>query len=335
MRVNVNFAARVPVVETDQITPMMMLRCRVIIFKLVPLFFAALPLAAQQPVVSAGTLHRIAAFPSQYIDARNIDIWLPEDYNSAKKYNVLYMHDGQMLYDSNTTWNKQEWQVDEWISKLMQEDRINDCIVVGIWNNGQQRHAEYFPQKPFVSLSRAEQRTIYRTTRSGKNKLFSKKIRSGRYLRFLVSELKPYIDNAYSTYADPAHTFVAGSSMGGLISLYAICEYPEVFGGAACLSTHWPGIFTMENNPIPGAFFRYMQNRLPDPKTHKIYFDYGTATLDALYPPLQQQADAIMAAKGYGAENWLTRAFPGEPHSEVAWAKRLDVPLLFLLRKEN
>lgn len=297
--------------------------------------FFAVSTFCQQPTVSAGLIHRIHSFPSRHVDARNIDVWLPDNYDTAKKYNVLYMHDGQMLYDSAVTWNKQEWQVDEWVSRLLREGRIHDCIVVGIWNNGQQRHAEYFPQKPFESLASAERKAIYRATRSGKNRLFRKKIRSDRYLRFLVTELKPYIDKRFSTCPDQAHTFVAGSSMGGLISLYAICEYPEVFGGAACLSTHWPGIFTMENNPIPGAFFRYMQNRLPDPKAHKIYFDYGTATLDALYPPLQKQADEVMKAKGYSAENWITREFPGEPHSEVAWAKRLDVPLLFLLRKEN
>lgn len=308
-----------------------------LLFKVFSLLFLTTASSAysQQPTPSAGTLHRIAHFPSRYVDARNIDIWLPDDYDAAKKYNVVYMHDGQMLFDSTTTWNKQEWQADEWFSKLMKTGKIADCIVVGIWNNGPQRHAEYFPQKPFESLSRAQQKHIYGSTRSGKNKLFGEKIRSDRYLRFLVRELKPYIDNSYSTAHDRDHTFIAGSSMGGLISMYAICEYPEIFGGAACLSTHWPGIFTLENNPVPEAFFGYMRQHLPDPQTHKIYFDYGTATLDAMYPPLQKQADEIMTSRGFTAENWITRDFPGEPHSEIAWSKRLDVPLLFLLKKKN
>lgn len=308
-----------------------------LLFKAFSLLFltAASSAHSQQPHPSAGAIHRIANFPSRYVDARNIDIWLPDDYDAAKKYNVVYMHDGQMLFDSTTTWNKQEWQVDEWFSKLMKTGKVADCIVVGVWNNGPQRHAEYFPQKPFESLSRAQRKYIYGSTRSGTNKLFSKKIKSDRYLRFLVRELKPFIDNSYSTNPDRDHTFIAGSSMGGLISMYAICEYPEVFGGAACLSTHWPGIFTLENNPIPEAFFGYLRQRLPDPKTHKIYFDYGTATLDAMYPPLQKQADEIMTSKGFTAENWITRDFPGEPHSEIAWSKRLDAPLLFLLKKKN
>jgi enterochelin esterase-like enzyme len=121
--------------------------------------------------------------------------------------------------------------------------------------------------------------------------------------------------------------------MGGLISMYALCEYPDVFGGAACLSTHWPGTFSMDNNPIPAAFMKYMRTHLPSPKTHKIYFDYGDATLDALYPPLQQMADEIMKEKGFNAKNWLTKFFPGEDHSENAWKKRLDIPLVFLLKK--
>ena len=115
--------------------------------------------------------------------------------------------------------------------------------------------------------------------------------------------------------------------------MYAICEYPNVFGGAACLSTHWPGIFTIDNNPVPAAFFRYLKKHLPSPKSHKIYFDYGDQTLDALYPPLQQQADAVIKARGYNVEHWMTKYFPGENHSERAWSKRLTIPLLFLLKK--
>jgi enterochelin esterase-like enzyme len=120
--------------------------------------------------------------------------------------------------------------------------------------------------------------------------------------------------------------------MGGLISMYAICEYPQVFGGAACLSTHWPGIFAMEGNPIPGAFVDYMRQHLPDPKTHKIYFDYGDQTLDAMYPPLQKKVDEVMRAKGFSKKNWVTKAFPGDDHSEKSWSKRLGIPLLFLLK---
>jgi predicted alpha/beta superfamily hydrolase len=121
--------------------------------------------------------------------------------------------------------------------------------------------------------------------------------------------------------------------MGGLISMYAICEYPDIFGGAACMSTHWPGIFTVENNPIPDAFLGYLKSNLPDPTQHKLYFDFGTATLDALYEPFQNKADGIIAAKGYTSKNWVTKKFEGADHSERAWANRLQIPLTFLLTK--
>jgi predicted alpha/beta superfamily hydrolase len=114
--------------------------------------------------------------------------------------------------------------------------------------------------------------------------------------------------------------------MGGLISIYAICEYPEIFGGAACLSTHWPGIFFMKDNPVPQAFFTYLDTHLPAPKSHKLYFDHGTATLDAMYPALQKKVDEIIIAKGYDSANWMTKEFPGEDHSETAWHKRVHIP---------
>ncbi len=289
---------------------------------------------SQLPSVSSGTLKRHESFYSHYITARHIDVWLPEGYSVTRKYSVLYMHDGQMLFDSATTWNKQTWDADDVITKLLQENKINDIIVVGIWNGGTTRHTDYFPQKPFESLTLEQKEKIFTAARANGNSVFNEqKINSDNYLKFLVKELKPFIDKNYSTYKDRSHTFIAGSSMGGLISMYAICEYPKVFGGAACMSTHWPGIFSMEGNPIPDAFINYLKTKLPDPKKHKFYFDYGTATLDALYPPLQQKADEVMKEKGFTGKNWITKEFPGEDHSEKAWHKRLHIPLTFLLGK--
>jgi enterochelin esterase-like enzyme len=300
------------------------------------LLVAALPQLSpgQLPAVVAGKIQRHENFPSRYITARNVDVWLPENYDTAKKYNVLYMHDGQMLFDPATTWNKTSWDADDVISTLLRENKIKDLILVGVFNGGDTRHADYFPQKAFELLTQAERDSIYSAGRSNGASVFNKyTVQSDNYLRFLVKELKPFIDSAYSTYTDRDHTFIAGSSMGGLISLYAICEYPAIFGGAACLSTHWPGIFAMDNNPIPDVFLQYMNAHLPDPATHKIYFDYGDATLDAFYPPLQKKADAVMKSKGFSANNWMTKYFPGENHSEIAWHKRLHIPLTFLLGK--
>jgi enterochelin esterase-like enzyme len=239
-----------------------------------------------------------------------------------------------MLFDSTTTWNKQTWDADDVITSLLREQKIKDIIVVAVWNGGATRHADYFPQKPFERLTEADKESIQSAARNNGASVFNNyEIHSDDYLKFLVKELKPFIDKNYAVYKDRSHTFIAGSSMGGLISLYAICEYPKVFGGAACLSTHWPGIFVMENNPVPDAFFNYMKKHLPDPQKHKIYFDYGDATLDALYPPLQLKADLVMKEKGFTSVNWLTKYFPGEDHSEKAWKKRLHIPLTFLLGK--
>lgn len=302
------------------------------LFSILPLLLMAGNLSAQLPSVVSGRLIRHDSFPSKYITARNVDVWLPEGYDAAKKYAVLYMHDGQMLFDANSTWNKQAWEVDDIVTKLRQENKVRDFIVVGVWNGGTTRHADYFPQKAFDLLTKEEKETVYAAARNNGVSVFGNyEIRSDNYLRFLVKELKPFIDRTYATRRGRNHTFIAGSSMGGLISLYAICEYPRVFGGAACLSTHWPGIFTMENNPVPEAFFRYMKKNLPNPNHHKIYFDYGNATLDALYPPLQQRADSVMEERGFRPLHWVTRFFPGQDHSEKAWQQRFDIPLLFLL----
>ncbi len=283
--------------------------------------------------VSYGKAERIGNFDSKYISPRNVDVWLPDSYTENEKYPVLYMHDGQMLFDSTTTWNKQEWGVDEVLGKLIAEEIIRSCIVVGIWNT-ENRHSEYFPQKPFGNLSpEAQDSLINQAKRNNESSLFSTGIQSDNYLKFIVKKLKPHIDSAYSTLKDRKNTFVAGSSMGGLISMYAVCEYPDVFGGAACLSTHWPGTFSIENNPIPGAFRQYMFENLPDPQTHKFYFDYGTETLDAMYEPFQQKVDSVMEARGYDTTNWKTVKFEGHDHSEKSWRKRLHIPVTFLLKE--
>lgn len=303
------------------------------ILKLGFLMISQIIVSQNLPKVVSGKLERMENFKSNFVTARNIDVWLPQNYSSSKKYCVLYMHDGQMLFDSETTWNKQAWDADDVVSKLLKDGKIQDVIVVGIASDGNTRHIDYFPQKPFESLTQNQQDSIYNANRSNGQSVFNNgKINSDNYLKFIVKELKPIIDKKYSVYTDQKHTFIAGSSMGGLISMYAICEYPSVFGGAACLSTHWPGIFSVENNPIPNAFFKYLKTHLPNPKNHKIYFDYGTATLDAMYEPFQLKVDEIMKTKGFTYKNWITQKFEGADHSEKSWNKRLDIPLLFLLK---
>lgn len=300
----------------------------------ITLLFIIFEIHAQEIKPSVGTIKSFNNFPSKHVAARNVDVWLPEGYSPKRTYAVLYMQDGQMLFDSSNNWIHQEWGVDETVQKLIKENKIKQCIVVGIWNTGLYRHSEYMPQKPFEYLTKQQQDSIYAAKRvTGESIYNGAKVNADNYLKFIVEELKPFIDSSFSTRKNRENTFITGSSMGGLISLYAICEYPKVFGGAACLSTHWPGIFATENNPIPGAIFKYLKTHLPDQKNHRIYFDYGTLGLDTMYKPYQLQVDKLMKANGYTQQNWITKEFFGEGHIEKSWAKRLYIPVKFLLKR--
>lgn len=271
---------------------------------------------------SAGIIRRFQ-FNSHYIEDRKVDIWLPEGYSSFKEYSVLYMHDGQMLYDNSSSWNKKSWQVDSTIQKLINEKQIDEVIVVGIWNSPD-RLAEYFPQKAVPYIEEQQKNELLKYMPSG--------LLADNYLKFIVNELKPFVDQTFSTKKEKTHTFIAGSSMGGLISLYALCEYPDIFGGEACLSTHWIG--TLENNgQIPDALNQYIQLALPSPGDHKIYFDHGTVGLDANYPAYQKIIDQTLKQKEYDESGTISIEFEGENHNEDYWAARFSYPLKFLLGK--
>ena len=123
-----------------------------------------------------------------------------------------------------------------------------------------------------------------------------------------------------------------GSSMGGLISLYGLIRYPDVFGGAACVSTHWPSTMMADNPAGNEAFLGFLRDSIPAPGGHRIYFDFGTAELDAQYEPHQRQVDAVMRDLGYQpGPLWQTARFEGAGHNEGAWNERVHIPLGFLL----
>jgi enterochelin esterase-like enzyme len=276
------------------------------------------------PQVAVGRVERLAHFPSRFVDARHVDVWLPAGYSPARRYAVVYMQDGQMLFDARTTWNHQAWNVQDSVQRLIDAGRIPDTLVVGIWNNDKFRHSEYLPQKFLPLMPEAFRERYVKEALLGKPQ-------SDAYLRFLVEELKPAIDARYPTLPEAAHTVVMGSSMGGLISVYAMNEYPQVFGGAAGLSTHWVGIFK-PNAAIPLAAFNYLRAHLADPATHRLYQDHGTTELDALYAPYQVVVDEIVRERGYeDGRNFESRVFEGTGHNETAWAARVEAPLAFLL----
>lgn len=276
------------------------------------------------PRVAVGRLERLADFPSRHVDTRHVDVWLPRGYDPAVPHAVVYMHDGQMLFDAGTTWNRQAWNVQDTVQRLIDAGRIPPTLVVGVWNNGKFRHSEYFPQKFLPGMPGPLRKRLVKETLQGRPQ-------SDAYLRFLVEELKPAIDAKYATRREPAATVLMGSSMGGLVSVYAMSEYPGVFGGAAGLSTHWVGVFK-PNAAIPLAAFNYLRAHLPDPATHRLYQDHGTTELDAIYAPYQALVNDLARERGYAdGVSYETRVFEGTGHNEAAWAVRLEIPLLFLL----
>jgi enterochelin esterase-like enzyme len=157
------------------------------------------------------------------------------------------------------------------------------------------------------------------------------------YLRFIVEELKPAIDRRYATRPGPESTFIVGSSMGGLISLYALAEYPHVFGGAAGLSTHWVGRPTawgrerVRNAALPLAAMTYLSQQLPQAGRHRLYTDRGDDWLDSLYAPTHRMVAEVLLDRGYTAADAATPIFPGTGHSEADWAARLAGVLTFLM----
>lgn len=261
-------------------------------------------------------------FESTFVDARNVEVFLPSGYdqNTSEKYQVLYMHDGQNVFNPKTSFTGIDWGVDEAIDNLMKTKEIKKTIVVAVWNNNRKRFAEYMPQAP-AEASETEEAKELLLQYTGIDHLLS-----DNYLKFIVEELKPFIDKEYNVYQDAENTFIMGSSMGGLISLYAISKYPAVFGGAGCISTHWPV------QTLGPPYIASLPESLPDPETHKLYFDYGTKTLDAKYEPYQKQVDVILRSRGYKEnENWVSKKFEGADHSEKSWKARIHIPLKFLL----
>jgi enterochelin esterase-like enzyme len=293
------------------------------------LVLVATPAAAE---VSAGRLVDLGVVQSKFTDPRRVQVWLPSGYQpNGRKYAVLYMHDGQNLFDKKSAGYGMEWEIDEHLDALIRAGKVRPTIVVGIWNTPK-RLQEYVPSKAFDGLP-ADYRDKVRA-------LYGGDPLSDGYLKFIVRELRPMIDRRFNVKTDRANTLIMGSSMGALVSLYAIDEYPEVFGGAGMMSTHWPLFMTpdgksvgdAEYEAVSSAFERYLTPALPDPRTHRLYFDHGSETLDAVYKRYQDRVDAVVQRSGYvQGVNWLTRSFPGQKHNEVSWASRVDVPLQFLL----
>lgn len=269
-------------------------------------------------------------FTSAFVQSRNLSVWLPAGYGTERevRYPVIYAHDGQNLFEPGYSYGGVEWRLDETAETLMGSDTLPPAIIVGIWNTDA-RWQEYAPQKVIESLTG--------DTASEWLGPELPELKGDAYLRFIVEELKPFIDETYQTRPDQDHTFIMGSSMGGLISLYAVAEYPDTFRRAAAVSIHWP--LTEPDGAIAQQADAAMQAYLAasglDADKHTIWFDHGTETLDAAYPPHANAMEAWFRAQGWDETQAIFKAYPGTNHSEGAWAARADQILTFLLEDQS
>lgn len=214
---------------------------------------------------------------------RRVWIYLPADYASShRKYPVIYMHDGQNLFDEYTA-GYGEWGIDEIIDKLPSKEQ---CIIVGIDHGGEYRITEYDPYD----------------SKYGKGG-------GNDYVDFLAKTLKPYIDQHYRTKTDARHTAIAGSSMGGLISMYAALKYPDVFGNAGVFS---PAFWIAAPNIYDYAKQQNVNGR------SRFYFVCGDAESDSMVTDMQQMAD-IIRSKGISVKNTPKVIIKGAKHNEKQW----------------
>lgn len=243
-----------------------------------------------------GKVHYLRHVQPIGLSARDIVVWLPPGFKAHSKrgYPVLYLHDGQNILDPTTSSFGVDWRVDETCDSLIRHKAIPPMIVVGVYNSGDRRD-EYSP---------GEKGTLY--------------------MDFLIHQLKPMIDSLYPTRADARHTYVAGSSMGGLISFMLAWEHPEVFSKAICMS---PAFQYKGFDYVPKV-----TQATTKPAIH-CYIDNGGEGLETvLQPGCEAMLNALKAA-GYRLNHdyyWVQD--PAANHFESAWAKRLPNALVLLLK---
>lgn len=260
----------------------------------------------------------------------HVTVWLPPGYDKEPKrrYPVLYMHDGQnVFFPKRSNFNK-VWAADKAALKLINSRKVAPFMIVAVDHPGPSRFLRYFPT-----------RVASAQLRQGTEGFAKGKLGGDEYLSFLGDTLKPVIDARYRTRPQPRYTAVAGSSMGGLISLYALTERADIFGRAAAISTHSPLIDPplLEKQPMMAAgikadWTRYLSTRLGAPQGRKLWMDHGTETLDAYYAPYQAVLDNGVANAGWKrGKDFESRVFKGTAHEENAWAARLPEVLGWLL----
>ena len=229
---------------------------------------------------------------------RKIRLYLPPDYHSSdKQYPVLYMHDGQNLFDPATSFLG-EWGVDEVLDSLYESEEFS-VIVIGIDNGGMKRMNEYNPWE---------------------NKRFGKP-EGKEYTMFIVNDLKPMIDKEYRTLSDSKHTGIAGSSMGGVISHYALFNYPDIFGKAGILSpSYW----------LSKEIYDFTKSSDFN-KDQKIYMAAGEKEGIGITKGVKKM-EKILKNIGFDQYNFEVKIVPEQKHNEAFWHTELPELLLFLFK---
>ena len=250
---------------------------------------------------------------------RNVEIWLPPGYDqdTTRRYPVLYMSDGQNLFDPRIAYGGTDWGVDEAVVRLVGRGVIPPIIVVGVWNTAD-RFTEYSPWH-----------------------------NAPNYARFLIDELMPRVNREFRTLPGPAHTAAMGSSMGGLLSFYLVTHHPEAFGACGCMSTHFPLSEAVVREMIPGVptpavsdttpyLVRDIAAGLKAPPSARYWFDRGTLGLDSAYGPTYAVARRWLLDQGrVEGRDFVVRTYPGATHNEASWRARLDDPLTFLFGRSG
>jgi predicted alpha/beta superfamily hydrolase len=261
-----------------------------------------------QPVLT-GTLRSHPGFKSQLLGPRDVIVYLPPGYDkeTSRRYPVLYMHDGQNIFDSSNM--GMEWQMDEIAERLIAAGSIEPVIIVGVGNT-EARTDEYSP-------------TAVKRWDGGAGLIGGK---ADLYGRLLIEELKPFIDKTYRTRPDPRSTSLGGASLGGLVSLYLGLKHPDVFGGGLLVvssAANWDGqriVKTVE--------------ALPAKTAQRIWVDMGTREGEEALVAVHRLRDSLIA-KGWkpGADLRYLEVERGG-HDETSWAARVEPMLRFLYGKE-
>ena len=261
-----------------------------------------------QPHTLTGDFRTHPKFHSKFLPTdRDVLVYLPPGYRDdrRRRYPVLYLHDGQNLFDGATSFVPgQEWRVDETAQALILSRAIEPLIIVGIYNTGKERVEEYTPSAdPKLKVG-------------GKADLYG---------RLIVEELKPFVDAHYRTKRDAADTGLGGSSLGGLVTLYLGLRYPGVFGKLAVVS---PSVWWDDHRIV-----REVQSLRAKPRT-RVWLDMGTDEGADATAGARLLRDALVA-RGWRLDRDLKYfEAAGAKHSEAAWAERVEPFLRFLFPKK-